>query len=212
MQPVPFPDFVEGEGLRFGLSDPLLLLILDSSLRGQDADALMDAAALQAAQLSAEHLLTLRRLARRYERLRRAAEGLKGEDLDFPLRGPAELAVLHLLGMKAGRGVEWARACLGLARETLQRGTIHFHAKRLEDGRSEELEDLLGQSLACDELPAHRWFKARRAADQDLLYLEVRPPALERERLERQGWAQGAQDDLWRSVDKPVLDVLSARA
>ncbi len=213
---VPFPEYLKGQGLSFGLEAPFLLQILDDCRRGLGVAETMDDASLRDGGLTPIHMLALRRAGRKYLGLEHDLAGLDLSQIEMPVRDRLGLAASRWVGQQADVGPATMRqrlaALVGLARATLKRGGLHLHVKRAGDPRLADLEDLAGRSIDCADLPAHRWFKLSRAVSEGLLWLELKPPAQELHRLLGPNADKAEIELIQRAVDKPVLDAIGERA
>ena len=213
---VPFPEYLKGQGLSFGLAAPLLLRILDDCRRGLGIAETMDDAVLRDIGLIPIHMLALRRAGRNYLGLEQDLAGLDLSSIEMPVRDRLGLAASRWLGQQGDAGPAALRqrlaALVGLARATLKRGGLHLHVKQADDPRLADLEDLAGRSIDCADLPAHRWFKLSRAVSDGLLWLELRPPAQEIHRLLGPNADKAEIELIQRALDKPVLDAIRERA
>ncbi len=213
---VPFPEYLKGQGLSFGLEAPFLLRILDDCRRGLGVAEAMDDVSLRDGTLTPIHMLTMRRAGRKYLGLERDVEALDLSRIEIPVRDRLGLAASRWVGRQADVGPAVLRrrlsALVGLARATLKRGGLHLHVKQADDPRLGDLEDLAGRSIDCADLPAHRWFKLSRAVSEGLLWLELKPPAQELHRLLGPNADKAEIELIQRAVDKPVLDAIGERA
>ena len=213
---VPFPEYIKGQGLSFGLEAPFLLQILDDCRRGLGVGEAMDDASLRGGGLTPIHMLALRRAGRKYLGLEQDLAGLDLSQIETPVRDRLGLAASRWVGQQADAGPATMRqrlaALVGLARATLKRGGLHLHVKRAGDPGLADLEDLAGRSIDCADLPAHRWFKLSRAVSEGLLWLELKPPAQEIHRLLGPNADKAEIELIQRAVDKPVLDAIGERA
>jgi predicted RNA-binding protein with RPS1 domain len=205
---VSFARYLDGEGLSFGLADDLLERIGRRSRKGDACAVLLSDPEIQKTGLGPIHLLRIRRALRRYEQLVPLAKDVPGTHRDRLGPAAVQWAQRHAGGDE--RKAQLTAAFAAAVAATLKRGRLRVFLKRPEDPRSDELASLAGHTEGCDELPPHRWFATSRAVMDGLVWVEVLPPEGEVEAA--LGREVALVEDLKRSLAKPVLDTIGARA
>lgn len=193
-----FADFAARAGLDFGQPPEVLERIGRATAEGAPLDALLEQEADRGLQPA--HLLALRRAFRQFLALVAEAGALVVERLDaIGIR--AQRFGARLGRDEAGRQAQ-ARALAALAGSSLKHGRLRLEARKPLGELPEEVAGLAGRTEGLAELPPHRWFAARRAAEDGLLELRVVFPE---EAVE-------PAPELARAAARAVLEALQARA